>query len=154
MKAICIYVISIISIFFVVLIVIPMSPTAVLFVNHGIVLPSPKSIDTVYRFDFREGEDLEIWLYNNKAFNKVISKKYFLKINEDNSVKVREFITKYYENLNVDEKEMFDENVDISSLVNSNNFYYLDIDKNDERTFLLILADVENKKLYFCNTVW
>ena len=54
--------------------IVSANPRFAVFINHGIYLPKPETMTSVYNYAFRKGEDLDIWTYSEKNFNKVISK--------------------------------------------------------------------------------
>ena len=42
------------------------NPRIVIYMNWKIYLPKPQERNVIYRFQYREGEDLEIWQYAEK----------------------------------------------------------------------------------------
>lgn len=51
------------------------------YINWSIYLPKEKNIDTIYTYDYREGEDLLILTYNKANLKKVINKNKLILIN-------------------------------------------------------------------------
>ncbi len=129
------------------------SPRIVLLINHGIYLPKPETVTTIYHYTFREGEDFDIWTYSEKNFYKLISKKYFYKIDENNIETVRKIILDYYDDLDEKEKSLFDQNVDINGLMNINNYYFYKLSKDDHQIFAIVIADYSTKNVYMFNHV-
>lgn len=154
-----IFLISIIIIIFIIVAfvfsnIISFGEGIALYINHGVWIPKPDKVQGIYRYDFREGEDFSIWSYSNDKFEKVISKKYFEKINENSIDKMTEKIVEYYDRLDSNEKSKFDEWVIISELINTNNYYLYKESPKDSRTFFVIIANVKENKLYYFNAVW
>lgn len=133
--------------------IVSANPRFAVFINHGIYLPKPETMTSVYNYAFRKGEDLDIWEYSEKNFNKVISKKYFYQINDNNIEDINEKVVNYYKELDGSEKKLFDKNIDINKIINANNYYFLKETTEDSQTFLIIIADSSNRKLYFFNMV-
>ena len=129
------------------------TPRIVFFINHGIFLPKPEAMTTIYHYPFREGEDFDIWTYDEKNFYKLISKKYFYKIDENNIETVRKIILDYYNDLDENEKSLFDKNVDINELIDINNYYFYKLSNDDNQIFIIIIADCFSKNAYMFNHV-
>lgn len=123
----------------------------IVFINHGIYLPKPEIMTSIYQYTYQDGEDLNIWRYNEKNFNKVLSKKKFYQINDSNIKKIEEKVIDYYNGLDENETKLFNKNVDIEKIVSLNNYYFYKESKKDNQTFLIIIADCASKKLYFFN---
>ncbi len=47
----------------------------------------------------------------------------------------------------IDGKEAYDKNIDVKQLLNTNN-YYLMKKKNQDKSYLILILDMENKKIY------
>jgi len=122
-------------------------------IDYGIYFPKPISMNNIYHFEFREGDDFDIWLYEESKFNKVISKKDFDLIVDENISDIKNKIIEYYNGLDKEEMKLFKEHANIDELVNKNNYYLYKVSKTDNKTFKIIIADSASKKLYFFNTV-
>ena len=108
-----------------------------MYVNWNILLPKPNTIDVVFTFDYREGEDFVVWHY--KDSKKVVEEKNFNKIDDKNQIKVNSIIEKYYNKLDNKEKEKFNKKTSIENLSNLGNHYiYIG---NDERYLLMVEYD-------------
>lgn len=129
------------------------NPRFVVFINNGIYLPKPETMTTIYRFNFKEGDDLNIWSYSEKRFNKLTSKGYLHKINDNNIEVIRKRVGDYYNGLTETEKKLFNENVNIDEIIIVNNYYFYKQSKEDDQTFLTIIADCSSKNLYFFDRV-
>lgn len=127
-----------------------------LYLNWHIYLPKANHLDTIYRFKFREGEDFSILTYSSKRFEKIISKKRFKPINQENLEIISNKVTEYYNILDERERELFDRNVNINQLldINQNNLYLLQISPVEERTYIILLASISERKIYYLNAVW
>ncbi len=129
------------------------NPQFAFFINHGIYLPKPLERNSIFYFDFKEGQDLEIWNYKEENFNKITSKTKFKEIYRDGNLKIKRKLTEYYELLDNDERKLFDQNVKFSEVLDSKNYYYLKEKKNESKTFLIIIASLDDKKIYIFNSV-
>ena len=127
-----------------------------LYLNWHVYLPKAKHVDTIYRFDYREGEDLSILTYSEKKFSKIISKKEFKPINQENLEIISRKVKEYYNILEDWEKELFDKNVDINQLleITQNNFYLFKTSQIESRTYVILLASMEENKIYYLHAVW
>jgi len=129
---------------FIILFVLINTKNIILFINWGILLPYPKNVDVIYNYDFMEGEDLEIWYYESKKHNNITKQ-----LEKMNKKLVKAKIELYYNYLNETNKELFNKNVSIDKLLSENN-YYLFLNKKER--FLLIIYDINGKKLYYFNS--
>ena len=130
-----------------------LSDNLLFYINYGVYLPNPSSVKTIYRFDYREGEDFFIWSYNDSKFMKAISKKEFNKINDSNIDFVNKQISEYYYQLNDDERKRFEKHTSLDKLLNTNNYYFCVISSENKNTFALLIADTEEQKIYYFNAV-
>ncbi len=118
-----------------------------LYINWKIFLPKPTSETTIFKYEYREGEDLRIWNYENNDNVPLFSKK-LDKINNINLVKT--LIEKYYSYLNESEQELFKKNIDYDTILSTDN-YYLYKTENNERGMLILIFSEKEKKLYIFN---
>ena len=51
-------------------------------------------------------------------------------------------------------KQYFDKNVDINELVDINNYYFYKLSKDDNQSFIIIIADCFGKNAYMFNFVY
>lgn len=130
---------------------------AILKINWGLKVPNPKSIEVIYNFEYREGNDFEIWTYESSDVENMKDYDEFKIITEDNIDLVKGFFKKYYDDLSYNEEKIsqFEENFSIESEIKEDNYYVLI--KDDEGTigedFLLLYLDVENNKVYYFASV-
>ena len=125
----------------------------IIYMNWEIYLPKPEKINIVYNFDFREGEYLEIWHYRKESQNKIINNKKFKSINESDKDFIIKKINEYYEILDNDEKILFSDNVPLNTLLEGENYFAYINKKNDEKSWLLLLLDCKNNKLYYFSNI-
>ena len=150
MKKIWIYCI----IFFIIIIVIYnilATSNIILYINWSIKLPKPNKVDIIYNYTYREGEDLEIWHYNEIKTNKIINNKSLKKIDKIHKEFIRQKLKDYYMILDDNEKELFNTNVNVDSLLEEENYF---IYSERDETWILLLLDYENKNLYYFSNVW
>jgi len=121
------------------------------YINWKVYLPRPDNIDTIFKYDFRKGEDFLIWSYSKNKFTKITSSKRFNEIAKDNVELVTEKIIEYYNLLDDDEKNLFDKNANIEDLLKIGNYYLLKLRKNEKSDFLLIIGNIKEDKLYYFN---
>ena len=62
----------ILLIIFIIIFIFISNPRVVTYINWKIYLPRPQKIDVIYNFEFREGEDLEIWHYSKKEQKRLL----------------------------------------------------------------------------------
>lgn len=122
-----------------------------LFLNWKIYVPKPNKIDSIYRFEYREGNDLEIWYYKDDKFKKIISRNDFNKITLKNINTVNKLIENYYDRLNEVEKSKFNKRLDKKKILLKNNYYFYKEENRD--SFLIIIADSENNMLYLFTSI-
>ena len=122
------------------------------YINHKILLWNPLNVETIYRYEFREGEDFYIFSYaNDKDIKKIIEKNNFKKINKDNLKRVIKILTRYRDDLCEKELNLFDKNTNISKLSTIGNYYlYVDNREEDEDYSICIIFPL-NKKIYYFN---
>lgn len=89
------------------------------FVNWHIYLPNIKEEEIVYDNFFREGNTISILTIGNyNAVEKLIKKNNFKIINAENIDEISEKIQIFYNSLNSDGKNSFDNNIDIENIIN------------------------------------
>lgn len=150
MKKIWIYCI----IFFIIIVVIYNvfnTSNIVLYINWNIKLPKPNKVDVVYNYQYREGEDLEIWHYNDKKINKIINNKSSKKIDKINKEFIKQKLNDYYIVLDDNEKDLFNTNVNIDFLIQEENYFiYYEKDKS----WILLVIEYKSKNMYYFNNIW
>lgn len=150
MKKIWIYCI----IFFIIIIVIYNvfnTSNIVLYINWNIKLPKPNKVDVIYNYQYREGEDLEIWHYNDKKINKIINNKSSKKIDKINKEFIKQKLNDYYIVLDDNEKDLFNTSVNIDFLIQEENYFiYYEKDKS----WILLVIEYKSKDMYYFNNIW
>ena len=66
----------------------------ILKINWGLKVPNPKSIEVIYNFEYREGNDFEIWTYESSDVENMKDYDEFKIITEDNIDLVKGFFKK------------------------------------------------------------
>lgn len=123
-------------------------------INKGVSLPEPNTIEEIYRFDYKEGDDFEIWKYTDLNVKTIKNKKIFNIITSDNIEDVKKILTSYYNDLSYDEnlQTKFNEKFSIEDMVTEKNYYALLQEENSE-SYLLLYLNLETKELYYFNHV-
>ncbi len=129
------------------------TPKALMFSNWKIMLPNPQTVDTIYHFEFKEGDDFEIWHYKEREIIEITSKSEFHKIEKEILIEVGEILNKYYGRLDDIEKEKFDEIVNKKQLLNDNNYYTFKSEGKNDKSFIIIFVDTERNQLYYFNSI-
>ena len=132
------------------------SKSDLLKINWGISMPKPIEIKIIHNFDFKEGDDIEIWKYETSKVEKIRDKNEFIRIDENNLTDIENYLNQYYEGLSYDEsiQEKFSDNIPIEELVMEGNYYSL-IKAEEKHTncYLLMILDTESNYLYFLNHI-
>lgn len=115
-----------------------------IYINWNKYIPIPDNTKVIYNYNYREGQDLDIWQYNNNKTNKIKNLNYFKKMNKKN---VEKQIKEYYKKLDEQEKKLYNKNININELTNNKNYYaFLDVPK--ENRYILLILDTNENKLY------
>lgn len=122
------------------------------YINHKISLWKPLNVETIYRYEFREGEDFYIFSYaNDKDIKKIIKKNDFKRINQNNLKNTIKVLNRYRDDLCEKEQKLFDKNTNILELSTIGNYYlYVENRDNDDDYFICIIFP-EDKKVYYFN---
>lgn len=125
-----------------------------LHINWKIYLPKPQKIDIIYNFQYREGEDLEIWKYDEKDIKKITNKEIFKNIDETNKEFIQQKLKEYYEILNDTNKQLFNDNVNTLSLLDKSNYFAYISKENDIRTWLLLIINSKTNEMYYFSNIY
>ncbi len=130
------------------------SNNTIFFINWNIKIPKAYKVDVIYSYEFRDGEDLEIWHYDKRKIEKMINSGNFTMVDEKNQSFIIKKLDEYHQSLDQNEKNLFESNVDINSLVIKEN-YFLFLNKNEKHnlTWTLLILDFKNKQIYYFNNV-
>ena len=135
-----------IIIVFIIIFKIINNPNFPIFINWKLYLSSPSNEETIYEYDWREGEDFYIWYYRKLKVNKK-----FTKIDKNNIKAVLEKFENYYDRLDGTEKTLLLKNIywnfDYEKNPLINNYYFYKED-DDSKDLILIITDLNNNKLY------
>lgn len=99
----------------------------------------------VFKFEFREGHDFYVYNYDNRI--KVIESLNMKKIMVDNQEEIKSVINNYYGSLYEDEKDKFDNEVELDYLNGTDNYYLYLVDRHDKRNYVMLIF-CPNNKLY------
>lgn len=120
----------------------------------GINIPKANKVEIIYNYKYPDGEDLEIWNYEEEKVKEIINNNKFKNIDEQDKSFIQEHMEDYYRILDDNEKNLFNKNVDISSLLVKENYFAFTTQKEDERSWLLLILDTKNCKLYYVSNVY
>lgn len=130
------------------------NPRIVIYMNWKVYLPKPQERNVIYRFQYREGEDLEIWQYAEKDIKKITNKEIFKNIGEQNKEFIQQKLKEYYEVLNDTNKQLLNDNVNILSLLEESNYFAYINKENDTKTWLLLIINTKTNELYYFSNVY
>ena len=125
-----------------------------LYINWKIYLPKPQKIDIIYNFQYREGEDLEIWKYDEKDIKKITNKEIFKNIDETNKGFIQQKLKEYYEVLSDTNKQLFNDNVNTLLLLDKSNYFAYISKENDIRTWLLLIINSKTNEMYYFSNIY
>ena len=123
--------------------------------NWGIFLQKPNKVDIIYRFDYKEGDDFEIWTYNKLRINKIIDNNKFELITSKNIEEIKDIFNSYYNTLSYNEErqKQFKSHFYIDKMIVENNYFSITYGNEDRNNFLLLLIDTKDNKLYYFNHI-
>lgn len=130
------------------------NPRIVIYMNWKVYLQKPQERNVIYRFQYREGADLEIWQYAEKDIKKVTNKEIFKNIGEQNKEFIQQKLKEYYEVLNDTNKQLFNDNVNILSLLEESNYFAYINKENDTKIWLLLIINSKTNELYYFSNVY
>lgn len=125
------------------------------FINWHIYLPNIKDEKIIYDTFFGDGDTITILTVGDfNSIEKIIRKNNFQVINTKNIDNINEKIQNFYENLSDDGKSSFTSNLDLDNILNlSKENYYLFKSKNNNRSYIILLLDVNEKVIYSFNSI-
>lgn len=96
-------------------------------INWEISMPEPNEVEVIHHFDYKEGDDIEIWKYDSSKVDIIKDKKEFKLINDSNLGEIKSYLNQYYEGLSYNEElqEKFNDNVSIEDIASEGNYYSL-----------------------------
>ena len=148
-------IIFIILIIFIVIFFIGTQEKNVILVNWGVSLPKPQKTDRIiYRHGIQDGEVLEIYNYTPKTIGEVIKSEYFTQISNLNKEFLENTLNDYCNMLSAEDRTIFNKNINISSLITEENYFSYITNKTDEKTYLLLIVDFKNSKMYCLENVF
>jgi len=115
----------------------------------NINLPKPNKIEKIYNREFPEGEDLEIWYYEDESIKEIINNSSFKEIDEQSKEFVQQKVDSYYGPLDDDDERLFDEYINVESLVKKGNYFAFNTDKDGGASYILLILDCKTGKLYY-----
>jgi len=123
-------------------------------INWKIDIPKPKNIEVLYNYEYRDGEDLEIWYYEKENIEEIVNNNNFKNIDEENKSFIYQKMNDYYIILDEDKKKLFDENVSIERLITEENYFAFNTSKDNEESWILLILDYKTGKLYYFVNVY
>lgn len=127
------------------------------FINWQIYLPGVKEEKIIYDSFFREGDTISILTISDFKFLKKIKEiNNFEAISSENITTIQNDLLNFYNDLGqlkeINGKEVYDENINVEQLLSTNN-YYLIKKKNQNKSYIILILDIEDKKIYSFITI-
>lgn len=127
------------------------------FINWQIYLPGVKEEKVIYDSFFREGDTISILTISDFKFLKKIKEiNNFEAISSENITTIQNDLLNFYNDLGqlkeINGKEVYDENINVEQLLSTNN-YYLIKKKNQNKSYIILILDIEDKKIYSFITI-
>lgn len=106
----------------------------------------------VYDTFFREGDTISVLTISDfNSLKKIKKINNFEAISSENMSTIQNNLLNFYNGLGqfkeIDGKEAYNQNINTEQLLSTNN-YYLMKKKNQNKSFILLILDMENKKIY------
>lgn len=121
--------------------------------NWGVNIPRPSKVDVICDYNIgQDGEYLKIWYYNEGKIEKITNDDVFKNIDEQSKVFIKQKLDEYYKTLDDSNKNLFNANVDIDSLLLEEN-YFTYIEKEDS-SWLLLILDYKNNKMFSFENIY
>lgn len=122
------------------------------FINWHIYLPGVKEEKIVYDTFFREGDTISVLTISDfNSLKKIKKINNFEAISSENMSTIQNNLLNFYNGLGqfkeIDGKEAYNQNINTEQLLSTNN-YYLMKKKNQNESYLILILDMENKKIY------
>lgn len=119
--------------------------------KHRISLSSPLKEEKVYVYEYRKGEDFNIFYYDKKTIKKIIKKNGFEEITDSNKEEVNKILERYQNDLSIQRRKLFDNITTISelSVIGGYYLYVNDIDDLNNDYFVCIINNAMNKLYVF-----
>lgn len=127
-----------------------------LYINWKIYLPGIQRRIVIFDNFFRDGDQISIFKYYNKIKMKAIKDiNHFNSISSENIDDIEEKLLDFYNGLSmdtkgIDGKEVYDKNINNEQLLNTDNYYLI---KQEDKTYIILILDMKNKRLYTFITV-
>lgn len=124
-------------------------------INWNIYLPLISKEETIFMDVFQDGDVIRLISFENKKKTKRVLNKYnFIKVDSKNKDDIKIKINNFYERLNDEGKEIFDNKFDINSMTSekSGNYYYLKSEYK-EKSFIIFLYDSKSDVFYLFESV-
>ena len=111
-------------------------------------IPKANKEEIIYRtFGISDGVELQIWEYDNKKAENIINNSKFSNIDNIKIIPIKKDLYNYYDILPDDEKNLFNNNIDFTSLLSEDNYFAYT--KKDDGSWVLLVLNITNNKLYY-----
>ena len=126
--------------------------------SWGIKLPGIQISKVIFNSGFQDGNQiLVVKYYSTRKIKKMIEINNFETISFENVEDIRNSLIDFYNGLGtneegIDGKEVYDASINVEQLLKLNNYYLIKI-KNQNKSYIILILDMENKKLYTFTTV-
>lgn len=127
-----------------------------LYINWKIYLPGIQRRILLFDDFFQDGDQISVFKYYNKIKMKAIKNiNHFNSISSENIDDIEEKLLDFYNRLGTNiegtnGKEVYDKNIDNEQLLNTDNYYLI---KQEDKTYIILVLDMRNKRLYTFITV-
>ena len=121
------------------------------YINEGVLLSKPTSVDIIYRYTYGEGEDFYIFNYDTEEdINKIIKKNNFKRITKNNLEEITKVLNIYRNDLCETELKKFDKTINILELTKTGNYFLYpeDMDMEDDNDYSIQIIFPEDKMVY------
>ena len=122
------------------------------FINWHIYLPGVKEEKVIYDSFFRDGDTISVLTISDfNSLKKIKKINNFEAISSENIRTIQNNLLNFYNGLGqfkgIDGKEAYNQNINTEQLLSTNN-YFLMKKKNQNKSYILLILDTEDKKIY------
>lgn len=122
--------------------------------NWHLVLPKPLKEEVIFDAGWSDMIEADVLYYKNNDFVQKMNK--LSKFNKEDIALISDKLNHYLYLVEVfgeENTKLLNDKVDITTLLNEDNYYFYKQDKENKNKFLIILADTQNNCLYLLESV-
>ena len=126
------------------------SHSLLLRINWGICLPEPKEVETVFTFDFKDGDEFEIWHYDTGFSPRGTMKP----VTADNIYQAKSAFDNFRNDISYDDEQLrlYDQNFNSSQIQAGDYWERITVPKKFG-SYLLLYYDVSHHLVYLMNII-